>query len=109
MDSNFKFGMDVKIWCAFCIFGNLIALFFYSGSYVSTVIRLLTTLLFILLLISKRKIALYLLFALYVLPVLAVVVMTRYPIPLTFFLLIKSIIPPGITFVIARRYWTYMK
>lgn len=109
MEYNFKFGMDVKIWCVFCTLGNLIALWFSSGSYISTVIRLLSILLFILLLTTKRKIILYLLFAIYILPILLVAIMTRYPIPLTIYSLVRNMIAPGVTFIITKRYWTYMK
>ena len=105
MDSSFKFGIDVKIWCSLCILANLCSIFLSQHS----VIGILTTILFILLLITKGKITFYLLSIMYIVLPLLTGIIVRYPILLLIVSFIKDSITPAITFIILKKYWRYMR
>lgn len=105
----FGFGLDVKVWCGLCILANLSAILFYNKYLLSNVISLLIIILYVYLLKCKRRVALYAIALLHIVPAfLVAIVIIRSSIPLAIILLIWSMVGPFLTYIVLRRYWKHM-
>lgn len=105
---SIKFGIGVKIWCGLCIFSNLITLL-SNFSWLLLIAALVIICPFILLLKHKRRYALYLMFFLNIILILIVSIWAKYSVLSTIILLLRSMLPPFITYIILLKYWPNMK
>lgn len=105
IENELKFGLGIKIWCIISILGSSLSTIvnLYVGIYSVAAICAATVLLYVWLLLSKKRIAFYLILA---------VAIVRVVIGLVVFLDPKLILGLGnclITYAFLHKYWKQMK